>query len=115
MSNKWTMAKKALDNKNEKFNAVYDNYSINDPGKIKKSPSGKYQRIRINLPKLHGYECQLVIYQSKKYGIKTAFYVICNNERNTVYINKLIDDDVFGIKKKQKKDEFLADVESELL
>lgn len=81
----WFAAKKQVDEKPANFQSTINEYEKNSPGSIKKSDSGKLQRICVTLQNVFDYPCELVIYQGQKDGVKSAFYVLYDKIKGRVY------------------------------
>ena len=86
----WEEAKQKIEDLTADFDKAIKKSIDKKPGSVKKSESGKYKRIQINM-EINGYGGWLLVYQSINRGVVYACYVIFNEITGTCYKRDLLE------------------------
>ena len=93
MQTNWKRSVLEVKELNSSISEVINNYSNLNPNYVKRSKSGKYQRIEVILPNINSFTNKLIVYRTLvKREMKRAYYVLFNNEDNVVYVRYLFGD-----------------------
>lgn len=86
----WFATKKRVEELTANFQQVISWYEQNKPENVKSSLYRKNRRIEVGMKPINDYAIQLIVYQNKVDGVKSARYVAYNEKKNVVYVRDLI-------------------------
>lgn len=86
MQKNWKRSILEVDKLSSNIGQVIEKYKSLDPYNVHKMPSGKLEKVSVELPNINQFENKLIVYRGiKSKELMSAFYVILNNKDNLVY------------------------------